>query len=126
MTDIKITNEREYFAAVKRVFDLMVDDPAANTPEGDELARLAAAVDEFEGGRYPITCCSFAAKDCAARMLTVLRDLVGLYDLHGAILWCESHQPMLDGQRPVDMLITERGADEVRAVVAKLRDGVHV
>lgn len=126
MTDLNITNEREYFAAMKRVFDLMVDDPAANTAEGEELARLAAAVERFEGGRYPITCCSFAAKDCAARLLVLLRDLAGLYDLDGAIRWCESSQPLLDGQRPVDLLITEDGAADVDAVVSKLRGGVHV
>lgn len=126
MTDVNITNEREYRAAAKRVFELMVDDPPANSPEGEELARLVAAVDQFEGGRYPISCCAFAAKDCATRLLTLFRDLVGIYDLEGAILWCESNQPLLDGQRPVDMLITDRGAAEVSAVVAKLRDGVHV
>lgn len=126
MTDVKITNEREYFAAAKRVFELMVDDPAANSPEGEELARLAAAVDQFEGGRYPISCCAFSSRDCAARVLSLFRDLAGLYDLEGAIRWCESHQPLLDGQRPIDMLLSDAGAAEVRAVVARLRDGVHI
>jgi hypothetical protein len=121
--DTDITNEREYRAAAKRVFELMVDDPSASTPEGEELARLAAAIDRYEGARYPISCCAFAAQDCAARVLTLFRDLVGLYDLDGAIRWCESHQAPLDGQRPIDMLITEDGAADVGALVAKLRDG---
>jgi hypothetical protein len=126
MSDGNITSEREYFEVMKRVYELMVDDPAANTAEGEELARLGAAVEQFEALRYPISCCSFAAKDCAARMLSLLRDLVGLYDLEGAIRWCESRQPLLDGQRPVDMLITERGAADVSCAIAMLRDGVSV
>jgi antitoxin component HigA of HigAB toxin-antitoxin module len=126
MTDVKVTNEREYFVAAKRVFELMVDDPAANTPEGEELARLAAAIDEFEGGRYPITCCAFAAKDAVARLAALLRNLGDMYDLAGAIDWCESPQQLLDGQRPIDMVISDVGAAEVDAAVTRLRDGVHV
>lgn len=126
MTDVKITTEQEYFTAAKRVFELMVDDPAANTPEGEELARLTAAIDEFEGGRYPITCCAFAAKDTAARFIALFRNLSAIYDLAGAIDWCESPQQLLAGQKPIDLLISEKGAAEVDAVVARLRDGVHV
>jgi hypothetical protein len=126
MTDRKVNNEVELLVAMKRVFDLMVENPAANTPEGEELARLIAAIDTFEGGRYPVGCCASAAKDCAERMLELLRDLVGLYELEGAIQWCKSRQPLLDGQRPVDMVITAQGAVRVSEAVAKLRDGVHV
>jgi hypothetical protein len=126
MDDVKITNEREFLAAAKRVFDLMVDDPAANTPEGEELARLTVAIDQYEGGRYPITCCAFASKDTAARVIALFRNLRGVYDLMAAIEWCESPQQLLDGQRPIDMLISAKGAADVDAVVAQMRDGVHV
>jgi hypothetical protein len=125
-TDVELNSEAELLVAMKRVFDLMVDNPAANTPDGEELARLIAAIDKFEGGRYPVGCCASAAKDCAERMLEVLRHLVGLYELAGAIQWCDSRQPLLDGQRPIDMLITDQGAAQVRAAVAQLHDGVHV
>lgn len=126
MTDVKITTEREYFAASKRVFELMVDDPAANTPEGEELARLTAAIDEFEGGHDPLSCCVFSSEDTAARIIGLFRDLIGIYDLAGAIDWCETPQQLLDGRKPIEMLISKEGAAEVDAVVARLRDGVHV
>lgn len=122
----EVNTEREYLIAVQRVFALMVDDPAANTPEGEELARLCAAIDRFEGGRYPITCCAFAAKDAVARIITLLQKLGDVYDLAGAIRWCESPQQLLDGQKPIDMVISEKGAAEVDVVVDRLRDGVHI
>lgn len=121
-----VTNEREYHLAVQRVFALMVGNPAPHTPEGEELARLAAAVERFEAERFPISCCAFAAKDCAERLLILLRSLADLYDLPGAIGWFESHQPALDGQRPIDMVISERGASDVEAVIARLHEGVHI
>lgn len=122
----EVSSEREYHDAVRRIFDLMVDDPAANTPEGEELARLTAAVERFESERFPISCCAFASKDCAARLLALLRQLGAIYDLEGAAQWCETPQPLLDGQRPVDMLVSDKGAAEVAAVVARLRDGAHI
>lgn len=122
----EVSSEREYHEAVRRIFHLMVDDPPANTPEGEELARLAAAVERFEAERFPISCCAFAAKDCATRLLALLRELGHLYDLEGAALWCETPQPLLDGRRPVDMLVSEKGAADVAAVVARLRDGAHI
>lgn len=123
MNEVVVRNEREYLAALKRVFDLMVDDPPPNSSEGEELARLAAAVEHFEAERYPISCCVFAARDCAARLFALLRKLDCLYELEDAICWCESPQPLLDGQRPVDMLATEKGSTEVDAVVERLIDG---
>jgi len=123
---MEVSTEREYLIAMQRVMALMVADPAENTPEGEELARLVAAVDQFEGVRYPLSCCAFAARDCAERLINLFRNLGGLYDLAGAIAWCESPQPLLDGQKPVDMLISDNGAAEVDALVARLRDGVHV
>lgn len=123
--DLRVASEVEYQSALRRIFELMRADPAANTDEGAELARLVGAVDRFEGKRYPITCCAFAAKDCAARMLTLMRALGAFYDLEHAVQWCESRQPALDGQRPVDLLLTEAGAAEVDAIVARLGDGNH-
>lgn len=121
----ELGNEREYHQAVKRVFELMEDDPPPNSERGEELARLAAAVERFEAERFPMTCCAFASRDCAARVLALLRKLGGLYDLESAIRWCESPQPLLDGQRPIDMLSAEKSAAEVDSVVAGLIDGAH-
>lgn len=125
MTEIAVRNEREYLVALKRVFELMVDDPPAGSSEGEELARLAAAVEHFESERYPISCCVFAARDCATRLLALMRKLTALYACEDAIRWCESPQPLLDGQRPVDMLATEKGAGEVDSLVNQLIDGTH-
>lgn len=121
-----VTCEREYHTAVQRVFELMVIDPAADTREGEELVRLVAAVERFERDRYPMSCCVFASRDCATRLLSVMRSLGAFYDVEHAVQWCETPQPLLDGQRPVDLLITEAGAAEVDAVVARLRDGAHI
>ena len=125
-----VTCEREYHTAVQRVFELMVIDPAAGTREGEELAELVAAVERFERARYPISCCVFAARDCTARLLSVMRALGAVYDVEHAVQWCETPQPLLDGQRPVDLLITEAGAAEVDAevdaVVARLHDGAYI
>jgi hypothetical protein len=126
MTEQLVTSEREYHEAVKRVFELMVDDPPSNSREGEELARLAAAVERFEAERYPMGCCAFAARDCATRLLALMRKLGELYDIEAATRWCESAQPLLDGQRPVDMLTSEKGAAEVDAVIARLIDSGHV
>lgn len=126
MTDAVVSNDREYRAALERVFKLMVGDPAADTPEGEELVRLAVAVEKFEAERYPISCCAFAAIECAERLLALLRRLGQLYELERAIRWCESPQPLLEGQRPVNMVMTEKGGAEVDAVVARLLDGTHI
>lgn len=126
MTEIAIRNERDYLTAMKRVFELMVDDPPPGSSEGEELARLAAAVEHFESERYPISCCFFAARDCATRLLALIRKLAALYSVEDAIRWCESAQPLLDGQRPVDMVASEKGAAEVDSVVAQLIDSAHV
>lgn len=125
MTEVAIRNERDYLAAVKRVFDLMVDDPPPGSSEGEELARLSAAIEHFEAERYPITCCFFAARDCAARVLALLSKLTALYSVDDAIRWFESPQPLLDGQRPIDMVASEKGAEEIGSVVTRLLDSSH-
>jgi uncharacterized protein (DUF2384 family) len=101
-------------------------DPVLGTPEGIELNRLVTAVEQFERERYPISCCAFAAKMCAARALNLFRQLGDVYDIEGAVHWCESPQPLLDSQRPIDMLATDSGTAAVFEVVARLRDGVYL
>lgn len=120
-----VTCEKEYQSALQRIFELMRADPAADTDEGAELERLVLAVDRFEDKRYPITCCAFAAQDCATRLLRVMSTLGAFYDLYQAVEWCESRQPLLDGQRPVDLLLTESGFVEVYDLVARLANGNH-
>lgn len=120
---MNICSEREYHSALRRVYELMEIDPAADSQEGAELAQLVAAVEQFEGSRFPMNCCAFAARDCAERLLNLLRKLGALFDLEHAVQWCESPQPSLDGQRPVDMLITDKGAVEVDQVLSRALAG---
>lgn len=126
MNAADVTNIREYHIAMRRVFELMELDPAEDTPEGEELTRIVESVERFERAHYPIACCVCAAGDCAARLLALIRKLDAFYDLEQAVQWCETEQPMLDGQRPVDMLMTEDGAADVNALVARLRDNVQL
>jgi hypothetical protein len=126
MTAKDVSSEREYHSALRRIYELMRADPAPSTPEGEELTLLVAAVERFEGKRYPMTCCAFASKDCATRLLNILRQLDALFDLNHAVRWFETRQPLLDGQRPVDMITTDAGAAEVEAVVARLLDASHI
>jgi antitoxin component HigA of HigAB toxin-antitoxin module len=116
----EVTNERAYHAAVHRIFELMDADPAPNTCEDEELARLVAAVDHFESERFPLSCCALAARESSARVLKLIRTLGSLYDVEQAVQWCEAEQPLLDGRRPADVIISEKGAAEVEAVVATL------
>lgn len=120
-----VTNEREYHAAVRRVYELMIDDPPPDSPAGKELLQLAEAVERFEDERLPISCCALSARDSATRVLALFRKLAALYDLTQAVEWCETPQPLLDGQRPVDMLTTDEGAADVDALVTRLCDGAH-
>lgn len=120
---MSICTEREYHSALKRIYDLMRVDPPTGSQEATELQQLVAAVDQFEGSRFPMTCCAFAARDCAERVLALLRKLGGMFDLEHAVQWCETPQPVLDGQRPVDMLITEKGAVEVDDALSRALAG---
>lgn len=126
MNSIEITSEREYHSALHRIFELMAVDPAPSTREGEELERLVSAVDRFENERFPLSCCAVAATESAARLLKLVRSLGAFYDIEQAVRWCESSQPLLDGQRPVDMMFSEKGAAEVDAVLARMRDGAHI
>lgn len=47
-----IATDQEHEQALARIDVLIKDDPARGTPEGDELAGLAAAVEEYEMARY--------------------------------------------------------------------------
>lgn len=121
----EVTNEREYHAAVRRVYELMIDDPPPESPAGKELVQLAEAVERFEDNHLPLSCCAVSGRECAVRLLALFRKLGAFYDLAQAVEWCETPQPLLDGQRPVDMLATDEGAADVDALVTRLRDGAH-
>ena len=50
-------------------------------------------------------------------------ELSELYDTQGARIWLYSHQPMLEGERPVDLISRgKNGADRVLAVINQLKD----
>lgn len=120
MISTEVTTLGEYHLALRRVFDLMVSDPPADSAEGEELARLAAAVERFEAERFPVSCCVFAAQDCAERLLNLMRLLGVVCSVEQAVQWCETKNPLLDGQRPVDLLISDKGATEVDALAKRL------
>lgn len=49
-----ISNEAELEMAIARISELMKASPKPGTPEGDELALLAAIVECYEDLHYPI------------------------------------------------------------------------
>ena len=55
----------------------------------------------------------------------IIDELTDFYDPQEARLWLFSRQKLLDGQRPAE-LIQKGRTDEVRNVIAQLRDGVFV
>lgn len=117
---LEVTSEREYHNALRRIFDLMESDPAPASAEGEELVHLAAAVERFESERFPVSCCAIAAQDCAERLLNLMRLLGVVCSVEQAVQWCETKNPLLDGQRPVDLLISDKGATEVDALAKRL------
>lgn len=120
MISTEVTTLGEYHLALRRVFDLMVSDPPADSAEGEELARLAAAVERFEAERFPVSCCVFAAQDCAERLLNLICEVGVVCSVEQAVEWFETKNPLLDGQRPVDLLLSDKGAAEVNALAKRL------
>jgi hypothetical protein len=55
----------------------------------------------------------------------IVDELTDFYDPQEARLWLFSRQKLLDGQTPAD-LIQKGRTDEVRNVIAQLRDGVFI
>jgi antitoxin component HigA of HigAB toxin-antitoxin module len=52
--NLKIESDEEHAAALARVLVLMKSDPAVDSPEGEELDRLARLVEEYEMRRWPL------------------------------------------------------------------------
>ena len=62
----------------------------------------------------------------ANRVTDLLGQLKEFYELSDAIAWIASEQSLLGDRRPADLLHTEEGTREVKAVVARLRDGAFI
>lgn len=56
----------------------------------------------------------------------VIEALSDLYPPRDALRWLVSPQPMLNGQVPADLLLTEAGSKLVVGAVSELQDSVHV
>ena len=50
-----IRTESQYDDALERVYDLMQGQPAAGTPEGNELDLLVTLIDAYEAVHHPMT-----------------------------------------------------------------------
>ena len=60
------------------------------------------------------------------RFSSVLLALDEFYTFKEAIAWCESPQPLLGGKRPLELLLTDEGSQQVAAVIARLQDGAFI
>lgn len=60
------------------------------------------------------------------RFSATLLALDEFYSLKDAIAWCESPQPLLGGKRPLELLLTDEGSQQVAAVIARLQDGAFI
>lgn len=118
--------EAEYQTALARICTLARTDPAGVSAAGRELDELVAQVEEFERARYPLSCCALSSKASVERALRLLASLTEFYDAQQSFVWFYAQQPLLDGQRPIDMIITEDGSAQLDAAVERLRASAHV
>lgn len=119
-------NAAEHTVALERIFNLMRFDPAPETPQGKELLTLVDEVEAYEREVYPLNALSHESRKVAGRILQVIADLSDFYELQDAVRWFGLPQPLLGGKCPVDLIVTERGAADVFALITRLRDGAHV
>lgn len=60
------------------------------------------------------------------RFAETITQLDDFYSAKEAVAWCESPQVTLGGKRPLELLLTKSGTEQVVAVIARLRDGAFV
>lgn len=60
------------------------------------------------------------------RFAATITQLDEFYTAKDAVAWCESPQALLGGKRPLELLMTKGGTEQVAAVIARLRDGAFI
>ncbi len=66
------------------------------------------------------------ALEYGGKIMVALGALAEFYEPNESMLWLTSPQSQLAGRRPCDLYLTEDGANEVAAVINRLRDGAFV